>query len=75
MISRQHNEALCAALSEGEREVLAELLQRIAEQQGLLHGVHPGFSSLGENAGRPGNGASTEVRGVKGIARSDFTDS
>lgn len=75
MVSRQHNEALCAALSEGEREVLAELLQRIADQQGLLHGVHPGFSSLGENAERSGKQTSAQAQYVKGIARSDFADS
>jgi DNA-binding MarR family transcriptional regulator len=44
-ISMQHNEAMCTALSEGEREVIAALLQRIADQQGLLRGVHPGFSA------------------------------
>lgn len=46
-ISVQHNEALCAALNEEEREVLIGLLQRIADQQGLLRGVHPGYSTLG----------------------------
>jgi DNA-binding MarR family transcriptional regulator len=46
-ISQQHNEALCAALNEEERAVLVGLLQRIADQQGLLRGVHPGFSTLG----------------------------
>jgi DNA-binding MarR family transcriptional regulator len=47
-ISHQHNEALCAALNEEERGVLVGLLQRIADQQGLLRGVHPGFSTLGK---------------------------
>jgi len=47
-ISQQHNEALCAALNEEERSVLVGLLQRIADQQGLLRGVHPGFSTLGK---------------------------
>jgi DNA-binding MarR family transcriptional regulator len=47
-IAQQHNEALCAALNEEERAVLVGLLQRIADQQGLLHGVHPGFSTLGK---------------------------
>ena len=46
-VSQQHNESLCAALSPDEREVLAGLLQRIADQQGLIRGVHPGFSRLG----------------------------
>lgn len=52
-ISMQHNQALCAALGEDERELLAALLQRIADQQGLLPGVHPGFSSLGCSAEPP----------------------
>ena len=47
-ISQQHNEALCAALNEEERAVLVGLLQRIADRQGLLRGVHPGFSTLGK---------------------------
>jgi DNA-binding MarR family transcriptional regulator len=46
-ISYQHNESLCASLNQEEREVLVGLLQRIADQQGLIRGVHPGFSSLG----------------------------
>ena len=46
-VSQLHNESLCAALSPDEREVLAGLLQRIADQQGLIRGVHPGFSRLG----------------------------
>ena len=46
-IARQHNDALCAALSVEERETLAGLLQRIADQQSLTRGVHPGCSGLG----------------------------
>jgi DNA-binding MarR family transcriptional regulator len=46
-VGQEHNEALCAALSPQEREQLAEFLQRIADEQGLTPGVHPGFSQLG----------------------------
>jgi DNA-binding MarR family transcriptional regulator len=46
-IAVQHNEALCTALSLEEREVLTSLLQRIADQQGLRRGVHPGYRTLG----------------------------
>jgi DNA-binding MarR family transcriptional regulator len=46
-ISVEHNEALCAALNEEEREILVGLLQRIADQQELIRGVHPGFGTLG----------------------------
>jgi DNA-binding MarR family transcriptional regulator len=51
-VSRAHNEALCAALSDEERDTLAALLQRIADQQGLIRGVHPGYSSIGRKARR-----------------------
>lgn len=46
-IAREHQEALCAALNPGERETLASLLSRIAEQQDLTAGVHPGYRKLG----------------------------
>jgi DNA-binding MarR family transcriptional regulator len=41
--AREHEAGLCAALNAEEREQLALLLRRIAEQQGLTPGVHPGF--------------------------------
>jgi DNA-binding MarR family transcriptional regulator len=46
-VSREHQEAVCAALSEPEREQLAGFLRRIAAEQGLTPGVHPGFRKLG----------------------------
>jgi len=42
-VAHQHQEALCAALSLEERDKLAELLRKIADQQGLTPGVHPGY--------------------------------
>jgi DNA-binding MarR family transcriptional regulator len=45
-IAREHGESLCAALSEEERQQLAALLARIAEEQGLVPGIHPGFKRL-----------------------------
>lgn len=42
-IAREHSQALLAAISEDERQQLASLLQRIADQQGLTRGVHPGY--------------------------------
>jgi len=44
-IAREHSQALLAALSGEERLQLANLLQRIADQQGLTRGVHPGYRS------------------------------
>jgi DNA-binding MarR family transcriptional regulator len=49
-VAREHQEALCAALTGGERHQLAGLLRRIADQQGLTPGVHPGFSRLGRKS-------------------------
>jgi DNA-binding MarR family transcriptional regulator len=46
-VSREHQEAVCAALSEEERGQLAGLLRRIAAEQGLTPGVHPGFGKMG----------------------------
>jgi DNA-binding MarR family transcriptional regulator len=45
-IAREHTESLCAALSGPEREQLAELLQKVADEQGLTRGVHPGYRNL-----------------------------
>ena len=46
-VNAEHLEALCAALGASEREQLAGLLTRVATQQGLRPGVHPGFARLG----------------------------
>ncbi|MGH7553402.1 MAG: MarR family winged helix-turn-helix transcriptional regulator [Longimicrobiales bacterium] len=45
-VAREHQDRLCRALDEEERARLTSLLQRIAEDQGLSPGVHPGFSRL-----------------------------
>jgi DNA-binding MarR family transcriptional regulator len=50
-IAREHQDALCAALDESERAQLAGLLTRIAAQQQLTPGIHPGYRKLG--AARP----------------------
>jgi DNA-binding MarR family transcriptional regulator len=46
-IAGEHQQALCAALGDSERAQLAGFLTRIAAQQGLAPGVHPGFRKLG----------------------------
>src|SRR5215467_14212167 len=48
-IAREHDDAVCAALDIHERQQLNALLGRIAEQQGLTPGVHPGYRRLGWN--------------------------
>ena len=47
-VSREHSQALLAAISEDEQRQLAILLQRIADQQGLTRGVHPGYRHTGQ---------------------------
>src|SRR5262249_10131456 len=49
-VSRAHDDAICSALTAQERELLASLLRRVADQQGLTPGVHPGFSRHGRAA-------------------------
>jgi DNA-binding MarR family transcriptional regulator len=51
-IAKEHQDSLLASLGKEEREQLVDLLQRIADAQGLTHGVHPGFSRIGMK-GRP----------------------
>ena len=46
-VSREHQDALCAALDAPERAQLAAFLTRIAAEQGLTPGVHPGYRKLG----------------------------
>jgi DNA-binding MarR family transcriptional regulator len=47
-----HEQEICQALSPDEHHQLIDLLSRIAEQQQLTPGVHPGYRSL--RADRPG---------------------
>jgi hypothetical protein len=53
-IAREHRQDLLAALSGEEQNKLAALLQRVAEQQRLIEGVHPGFAKIA------GTGSKTE---------------
>jgi len=46
-IAREHRHDLLAALSDEEQARLSALLERVAEQQGLLTGVHPGYAHIG----------------------------
>ena len=46
-VAREHRQDLLAALSAEEQATLSALLQRVAEQQGLLRGVHPGYARIG----------------------------
>jgi DNA-binding MarR family transcriptional regulator len=46
-VARDHQESLLHALTREERDQLATLLLRVADQQGLVRGVHPGYQRLG----------------------------
>jgi DNA-binding MarR family transcriptional regulator len=50
-VAREHQDALLSALSSEERDGLSALLLRIADQQGLVRGVHPGYQRLGKSKG------------------------
>lgn len=47
-VARRHNETLLRSLNAEERHQLVNLLERIAGDQGLIPGVHPGYATLGE---------------------------
>lgn len=45
-LAAEHEADLCAALTREERTTLASLCRKIADQQGLTPGVHPGYRKL-----------------------------
>lgn len=47
-VAREHQDALLSALGQEERNALAAMLLKIADQQGLVRGVHPGYQHLGD---------------------------
>jgi DNA-binding MarR family transcriptional regulator len=49
-VAGQHEHAITAALDDNERVQLLTLLRRLAEEQNLRPGVHPGFRRLGRRA-------------------------
>ncbi|MGC2403695.1 MAG: MarR family transcriptional regulator [Acidobacteriaceae bacterium] len=59
-IAREHQQALLSALTDQERETLAALLLKIADQHGLARGVHPGYQRLGPPRRRSSNESSDD---------------
>jgi DNA-binding MarR family transcriptional regulator len=47
-VAREHQDALLSALNSEERAKLAEMLQRVADEQGLARGIHPGYQRMGK---------------------------
>jgi hypothetical protein len=54
-VARAHDDVICAALSDKERASLWSMLARIADEQELSAGVHPGFARIGD--GKPQHSA------------------
>jgi DNA-binding MarR family transcriptional regulator len=46
-VARQHERAVTAAIDDDERRELARVLRRLADDQGLTPGVHPGYRRAG----------------------------
>ena len=44
--ARAHNETICTGLDNNEREQLGALLGKIAAEQGLTQGIHPGYKDI-----------------------------
>lgn len=59
-VAREHQDALLATLNADERASLIVLLQKIAGEQGLTPGVHPGYRELGK--GKPRGGLLTRSK-------------
>ncbi|WP_188759329.1 MarR family winged helix-turn-helix transcriptional regulator [Edaphobacter acidisoli] len=58
-VAQEHQEALLSALSREERDTLATLLLKVADHQGLVRGVHPGYQRMGATK-RPGEPVNTK---------------
>ena len=63
-VAREHQDALLAALSDEERAALGSLLLRIADQQGLARGVHPGYRLMGASKRPAANGPQEEEQSL-----------
>jgi len=45
-LAQEHQDNLCRSLNHKEQQILSQLLHKIAEEQGLAPGIHPGFKLL-----------------------------
>ncbi|GAA4257717.1 hypothetical protein GCM10022255_075620 [Dactylosporangium darangshiense] len=68
-IATAHNDDLLTALDPDERAELARLLQRIADQQGLTPGVHPGYRQASGRR-KPGDAGKTAPEATDAPGRS-----
>lgn len=59
-VAQKHQDTLLSSITKEERNTLAALLLKIADQQGLIRGVHPGYRRLGRpRRSEPNEGKST----------------
>jgi DNA-binding MarR family transcriptional regulator len=58
-VAREHQEALLSALSREERDKLAAFLLKVADQQGLVRGIHPGYQGMGKGKRSDASGVSS----------------
>jgi DNA-binding MarR family transcriptional regulator len=66
-VAREHQDALLAALSNEERAALGSLLLKVADQQGLARGVHPGYRLMGTPKRPAANGAQEDAQSMRRI--------
>jgi DNA-binding MarR family transcriptional regulator len=66
-VARAHDDAVCSSLSAKERQLLWSMLSRIADDQDLTPGVHPGFASVGSESKSSG-GKVAEPRSSRATA-------
>jgi DNA-binding MarR family transcriptional regulator len=66
-VAREHQDALLSALNRNERDELTTLLLRIADQQGLIRGVHPGYQRLGKPKRPEDRSPQTVKRSSRGV--------
>jgi DNA-binding MarR family transcriptional regulator len=63
-VAREHQDALLAALADEERAALGALLLKIADQQGLTRGIHPGYSLMGASKRPAATGAQEDAKSI-----------
>lgn len=63
-VAREHQDSLLSALNGEERTLLGSLLLRLADQQGLTRGVHPGYRLMGASRRTPAHGTQEDAQPV-----------
>lgn len=64
-VARAHDDAVCASLSEKERELLWSVLSRMADDQKLTPGVHPGFANGASESKQPAESPASAAKAAR----------